>query len=994
MNKSKKIIQELKRRNTSQKTKKRKGITSGLKLLENIKIQKAGDIDKYLPPKNEKMVSPFSWELQNRKAFFQWVMDNFDKYETGNPSKAVIVNKEEISVNPTRKVQQLLPIQKLVRDFMASPSPYRGILLYYGLGVGKTISSIVVAEVMTHQEKIVVLSKTALENNFRKGILEGGRDYMIQNNYWVFIKNTNEHTESLRIKLGIPKSIVDINGGMFLIDFTNPISNYLDLPALQRSKLDNQLSAHINSRFVFYHTDNTRLLKNIKESDFDNKIIIVDEVHNLVNNMTKDKGGGIVLYNIFMNAKNSRFIFLTGTPLINKVFEMSRLFNILRGKIPVIEFKIHSGFGSNIDFKKIKNTILMDNNVDQVIINKISRTVKITKNPDGYITNKGGRKTGGIVYVGIDKTKSFDELLDSLEKSLKIMGHKFGVKTLEETALPEDEQQFNSLFVNMDLNKLKKESLLKKRIAGLTSFYDFKDPARFPKLLSIENIECPMTSYQLGIYERYRNEEITKEINASKKKGGDDDAFHSSYRIQSRFACSFVFPSDMPNKYDMQKIELLQEQMNRLKEEGAIVEDIDTDNEAAVSKFITENLLKSIIKDRTRYLTLPSQNPDGELNTLSPKYAKMLANIQNSEGCILIYSYFMSLIGLNMIAQVLEATGEWEKLQIKKIAGIWHLITNDTEIKGSHNTNTNNNTKTKKGGLKPKKKYLFYSGKETSEEKLIIPLIYNSQFDKLPGNCEPLKASLKKIYGKDENLHGNIIKCLMITQSGAEGLDLKHVRSVHVSEPYWQPVLIEQVIGRAVRTDSHIRLPEDERNVKVFIYMASINKDMVSKISYPAVRRDIAKYNYGLGKKGNVITSDEALFILSEKKKILVTHALKCIKESAFDCSLNYAKNRIQSPNLICLDYDISDRDEYLFTPGLEDTQDIIDTKQEFTLSTPYTKIELKGNIYYVENYPSSNGKYYIYDNTLMTRVRKPVPVGLVIFKDGVKKYGLYPKKK
>lgn len=986
--KSKKLIQELKKRNTIQKSKKiyssTKSISdksgknvSFLKLLENIKITNDTDINKYLPDKNDKMVRPSSWELQNRKSFFQWVMENFEKYETGNPGNVDIVTKEEKSKNPTRKVQQLLPIQKLVRDFMSTPSPYRGILLYYGLGVGKTISSITVAEVMTRQEKVVVLSKTALENNFRKGILEGGKDYMVQNNYWVFVKDDNETTRKLRKTLGIPQKVVDENKGIFLIDFSKNTSNYLDLSALQRKKLDTQLTAHINSRFTFYHTDNTRLLSKISQEDFNDKIVIVDEVHNLVNNMTKDKGSGSVFYDYFMNAKNTRFIFLTGTPLINKVFEMSRLFNILRGKIPVIEFKLHSGFGTNIDFKKIKSTMMNDKNIDQVVINKISRTIKVTKNPDGYLIDKGSR-SNGVVYVGDEKTKTLEELQSNVEKILKVMGYKFGVNIVEETALPEDEREFNSIFVNLELNKLKKEALLKKRISGLTSFYDFKDPNRFPEVLSVENVSCPMTPYQMGIYERFRNEEITKDKKSSRRKG-DDETVHSSYRIHSRFACSFVFPSDMPNSYDMKKIELVIEQIDKLKEEGVLIEDLDMDNEKALNKFIKDNLLKTVKKNRDRYLTLTSQNPEGELENLSPKYAKMLKNIQSSEGCSLVYSYFKSLIGLNMFAEVLEATGEWEQFKMKKVDGEWILITNDT-------------VKDKEGSRK--KKYVFYSGNQTPEEKWIIPLIFNSQFDKLPGNCGPLKESLKKIYGNGENLRGEIIKSLMITASGAEGLDLKHVRSVHVSEPYWQPVLIEQVIGRAVRTDSHIRLLEKERNVRVYIYMASIPKEMVGKISYPNVRMDVAKYNDGLGKKGKVVTSDEALYVLSERKKLLVNQSLKCIKESAFDCSLNYAKNKIQSPGLVCLDYETKDRNEYLFTPGLQDTQDIIDTKQEFTLATQYTKIENKGNVYYVENFPSANGKFYIYDETLMSRVRKPKPVGVVVFKNGKKNYGFYPKKK
>ena len=59
----------------------------------------------------------------------------------------------------------------------------------------------------------------------------------------------------------------------------------------------------------------------------------------------------------------------------------------------------------------------------------------------------------------------------------------------------------------------------------------------------------------------------------------------------------------------------------------------------------------------------------------------------------------------------------------------------------------------------------------------------------------------------DNNVMGQIIKVLMITSSGAEGISLKNVRYVHITEPYWHPVRIHQVIGRAKRICSHSDLP-------------------------------------------------------------------------------------------------------------------------------------------------------------------------------------------
>ena len=91
-------------------------------------------------------------------------------------------------------------------------------------------------------------------------------------------------------------------------------------------------------------------------------------------------------------------------------------------------------------------------------------------------------------------------------------------------------------------------------------------------------------------------------------------------------------------------------------------------------------------------------------------------------------------------------------------------------------------------GKKEKKRYIFYTGSEDKNYKKNIKFIFNSEFDKVDPEWEPVITKLKEIYGKEQNLRGNIIKTLMTTQTGAEGLDLKHIRSVHIMEPYWQPV--------------------------------------------------------------------------------------------------------------------------------------------------------------------------------------------------------------
>jgi hypothetical protein len=118
----------------------------------------------------------------------------------------------------------------------------------------------------------------------------------------------------------------------------------------------------------------------------------------------------------------------------------------------------------------------------------------------------------------------------------------------------------------------------------------------------------------------------------------------------------------------------------------------------------------------------------------------------------------------------------------------------------------------------------------------------------------------KDIFNKSENKYGKYCKIIMISPAGAEGINLNNVRQVHVTEPYWNEVRIEQVIGRALRFCQHKDLPMEERKVDVFRYK------MIRK----------------LGK----ITTDQKMEDISRKKNNLLLSFLEAVKEAAADCEL------------------------------------------------------------------------------------------------------------
>ena len=113
--------------------------------------------------------------------------------------------------------------------------------------------------------------------------------------------------------------------------------------------------------------------------------------------------------------------------------------------------------------------------------------------------------------------------------------------------------------------------------------------------------------------------------------------------------------------------------------------------------------------------------------------------------------------------------------------------------------------------------HLLYTGTEYAEEREIIRNIYNGAWNYIPTQI----ASKLKQMSRNNNM-GEIIKVLMITAAGSEGINLRNTRYVHLMEPYWHPVRLEQVIGRARRICSNKDLPIKLQTVEVFLIFNDI----------------------------------------------------------------------------------------------------------------------------------------------------------------------------
>lgn len=93
----------------------------------------------------------------------------------------------------------------------------------------------------------------------------------------------------------------------------------------------------------------------------------------------------------------------------------------------------------------------------------------------------------------------------------------------------------------------------------------------------------------------------------------------------------------------------------------------------------------------------------------------------------------------------------------------------------------------------------------------------------------PTKHRIKLLteFNKYNNRRGNKIKVIFGTPAMKEGVSLKRVRQVHITEPHWNHARLVQVMGRAVRFCSHKDLPYNERKVDIYIYISTYPREEI-----------------------------------------------------------------------------------------------------------------------------------------------------------------------
>ena len=896
------------------------------------------------------LIKASNYYLYNREIFISFINSLFEPYKQQllKEEQDMLSGKASISCATNDSSNfSLLIHQKIVRDYINIYTPYRGLLLYHGLGSGKTCSSIAIAEGIKNDKKVLILTPASLRDNYVEELKKCGDFMYKKNQFWEFIdtKANPQYLEYLSSLLKLSQEYITSNGGAWFINVKKE-PNYDSLDFEDQKKINSQLDKMINYKYQFISYNGLRsshlngMTYGGTINPFSNKVIIIDEAHNfisrIVNKLNRKTSLSMKLYNYLMDAENCKIILLTGTPIINYPNEIAILFNILRGTIRSYSCKLilDKKTMTKEKLESIFKSANILNYVDLIEYNAVSYEVTITQNPFGYVrsdTNKNKLAYSSDVLSSDQFMQKIKEALEA--QSLKIAGNKININGYK--ALPDNFDDFKSLFISAN-NSINNPSMFKMRIIGLTSYFRSAQEQLMPKYSHSNSddfkiIKIPMSDFQFNIYEEARVQERKLEESNKKKKskktktGAQGDDLYSdsvsTYRIFSRAFCNFVFPKPaikrpMPNNDET--LETTLENMSVLDDDEVIgknlsedviddlsiaekldnidgkydaddIKDLEQDAAAqklgdlSYSKRIAQ-ALKELEKNAAKYLSKEG------LQLYSPKFLHILENIIDSDhkGIHLLYSQFKTLEGIGILKLVLKENS-FAEFKIKK---------NET---GEYILNVSSEDMNKP-------MFASYTGSETPEEREIIKNVLNSNWKLVPSSLVKTLQTLS-----ENNFLGQIIKVLMITSSGAEGISLKNVRYVHITEPYWHPVRIHQVIGRARRICSHSDLPKELQTVNVFLYLMVFSEQQLSSdLSIELRLKDISKKN-----KKQVITSDEYLYEISSIKEEINASLLQSVKESAIDCSIHTRASSTEK-DVKCFVIGNPSESKYIYTPNIE----------------------------------------------------------------------------
>jgi len=666
--------------------------------------------------------------------------------------------------NMCRADFQLSPHQLFVRNFLSFQTPYNSLLLYHGLGTGKTCSAITICEEMrdylsqigmSTSQKIIIVASPNVQNNFKLQLFDRRKLKLIDG-----IWNIRSCTGNKYIKEINPMNMKGMDEEKVIKEVKKIIRrSYLFLGYDQFATLIEKTSNV--GEDIEDVSEKTKVVMQELKKVFGNSLIVIDEFHNIRN--TDDSSNRSVATQLQKLVKFGpyllmRLLLLSGTPMYNSYREIIWLINIMRlndGRPPI---NIRDIFNENPE-----DGIFLETNEDPGRITETGRE-NLRRFSTGYISYIRGENPYTFPYRIYPDEYAPDHTF-SYKESSQGEGIEERESIDEEQALPGEAGEMEKI------NKYKIPTVqLNKKI--------------IPEYRKLEYMQDKIYLSTLSDYQQSVYSYIIKQLNKSNSEEirniEKTDSIGITLLQRPLEALNIAYPADDFNH------------------ERA---DLNYDIRILVGKFGLRRIMEYNEDQKSGFKykeSVPQIFAPDLIGNYSSKIKSICDNIYKSEGIILIYSFYIDG-GVIPMALALESMGftrygtKAHSLFDKPPAGT-QQIDGITSLKRSE---------MKAGETFFPAKYIIISGDKSLS----------------PDTVSDIKATTN-----EGNYDGRFVKVVIISKSGTEGLDFKNIRQTHILEPWYNINLIEQTIGRAVRNCSHKDLEFEKRNVQIFLHGSILSK--------------------------------------------------------------------------------------------------------------------------------------------------------------------------
>jgi len=811
---------------------------------------------------------------------------------------------------------ELSPHQAFIKNFLSFQTPYNSLLLYHGLGSGKTCSAIGVSEEMrdylkqmNHSKRIIIVASANVQENFRLQLFDE-RKLKEENGVW---------------------NITNCIGNKLLreINATN----------LTREKIISEINAIITNSYLFVGyiefanfilrkagSGNAKTQKERLKREFDNRLIIIDEVHNIRVTDTNEKIKLVAtnLELLVKSADNLRLLLLSATPMFNTYEEIIWLLNLMNindRRSTIEEKDIFDSAGNFIEGGKQKliqkatgyvsfvrgenpytfpyrvypNTFSLEN----TFFNKRNKYPTIQMNGDEIAHSDRLKRIN--VYLG--KIGSYQSLAYNYIK--KKLGNKkdalaitFGYALLQKPleclimTYPHDELTAETVAVADAVADTDDASISSPEVSPVSSPPESSSASsevvaqeeEEPVISEEVKEEEPVISEEVKEEEPVISEEVKEPV--IKESSSVSSPVVSSVSsipsplssaspvVSSVSSLPSPVPSPVPSPSPIASLSPLEEL-----ESFSPEEELPEEKEEEEAPESTNSPLEEEEKEESESIS-PLESASA---SASPEDST--SSITSQKGGALNME---ELVGKQGLERVMDFKNYSNYEYNPRIEAKYGRIFSLDEI-GKYSFKIESIMKSiiqSKGiiliysqyidaGLIPMALALEEQGFSKFDGKSLLknkrpspsPSEKPAKYAMITGNAilSPDNVSLVKEITDKKNKHGERVKVILVSRAGTEGIDLKFIRQVHILEPWYNMNRIEQIIGRAVRNFSHKDLPFEERNVQIFLHGTLLENKEEEAI-------------------------DLYVYRIAERKSIQIGKVSRVLKETAVDCIINHSQ--------------------------------------------------------------------------------------------------------